>query len=182
MKQLIKKTLRVIVLTILPLALWSTNGYCISPQQIYIWVARQMNIEYVSSMPEINYVGKERLQAVFQDFSQKSYNEMASNFGKDYAEEIIGLYLDNIVGLFHTKTRTIYIGEFLEPCRRRAILAHEFVHYFQDLVEGAIDPDDYRAGDKRTFREMEAYQMERKFEQLFCSQDAHPDLLMAFIY
>ncbi len=175
MKRLTMKTLRVIALTILPLVLWSTNGYSTTPQQIYIWVALQMNIQEVNDMPVINFVGKERLQRVFQEFSHKSYTQMESDFGRDYAEEVMGLYLDNVVGLFHPDTGAIYIGAFLEPCRREAVLAHEFVHYLQDLRGGRIHPDDYGADDKRSLREMEAYHIERKFEQAFCNPDIYFD-------
>ena len=182
MKHLLTKPLRIITLTALSLTLWSSNAYSISPEQIYIWVARQMNIEYVSTMPGVNYVGKERLQQVFQQFSHKSYAQMENSHGKAYADEIMGMYLDKVVGLFHPETKAIFVGEFLDPCRRLAVLAHEFTHYFQDRRDGRIPSDDYRASDRRVFREMEAYHIERKFEEIFCSQHAQPNLVLAFLW
>lgn len=126
-----KRTLRVLALVILPIVLWSTDAYCISPQQIYVWVARHMNIEYPDPMPAVNYIGKERLQQVFKNYSHKSYTQMESTYGKDYAQGILGKYLADIVGLFHPETRAIFVGEFLEPRRRQAVLAHEFAHCFK---------------------------------------------------
>ena len=181
MKHRITKTFRLIVLTILPLVLLSTNAYCISPEQIYTWVARQMNIEHVDRMPEVTYVDKAELQQIFRDFSSKSYAQMASDHGKDYAEEVMGLYLDNIVGLFHPETKAIFVGEFLDPCRRQAVLAHELMHYLQDKVEGRINNNEYRADEKRMVREMQAGKLERKFEETFCNQDAPVDPKLALL-
>ena len=175
MKRAIKQALTVIAITLMPILLWSTNAYSVTPQQIYVWVARHMNIEHVSGMPEVTFVGKEKLQQMFRDFNYKSYAQLETDHGKAYAQEMLSTYLDNVVGLFHPETRAIFVGDFLEPCRRQAVLAHEFVHYFQDVKHGRIRMDDYRADDKRTLREMQAYDIESKFVKLFCDADNPPN-------
>ncbi len=175
METTLKKALRVIALTLLPLVLWSTNGYCVSPQEIYDWVSRQMKMEQAGKVPDVTYVNKKDLQALFQEYNSKSYTQMQSSLGKDYAQEIMDQYLENIVGLFHPETRAIYVGDFLEPCQRQAVTAHELAHYLQDKKSGRIHPDDYRAGDKRTLREMEAGHIEKEYEKQFCQDGQLPE-------
>lgn len=171
MNPLKNKTYRIVALTIIPLALWCSDGHCMSPEQIFTWVSMQMGIEEVYDMPVIKYVDKQRLQLVFQELSHKSYTQISSSFGRDYAEKIMGLYRDKVVGLFHPPTRVIYIGTFLTPCRRKAVLAHEITHYLQDLTGGQIHADDFAANERHAHREKVAYEIEDQFEQVYCTQD-----------
>lgn len=171
MRRSSKNTLRIIAHMMLTLTLLSTNAHSTTSQQIFAWVARQMEIEDVNDMPAIKYVSKAQLQHVLQELSVKSYSQMKSNLGGVQAEEIMGTYLANVVGLFHPETQIIYIGAFLSPCRKKAVLAHEFTHYFQEVIEGRIHPHDYAADYKRSRREMKAYDIERRFEKAFCNRE-----------
>ncbi len=64
----------------------------------------------------------------------------------------------------------IYIGSFLSPCRREAILAHEMTHYFQNKVRGRTQPVGWEDAETMHFvREMEAYKIEKRYTEAFCS-------------
>ena len=184
MKRFKKKAFRVLALLLLSLSFWTATCFAATPEQIFIWVSRQLKIEYVYDMPEVQYVGKQQLQSVFQDFSRRSYEEWQVNHGEEQARIIMANYLDRVVGFFHPATQTIYVGDYLAPCLKQSVLAHEITHYFQHLISGPIDMKGYGADDRRMFREMEAYLMGNKFKDLFCNSDDAPESekLMAFLY
>lgn len=184
MKRNFQKAFRVFTLLLLSLTFWTAICFAATPEQIFVWVSRQMHIEYAYDMPEVQFVGKQQLQSVFQDFSRRSFEEWQVNHGEEQARTIMASYLDRVVGFFHPPTQTIYVGEYLSPCLKQSVLAHEITHYFQDLIRGPIELKGYGADDRRMFREMEAYLMGNKFKDLFCNSENSPDSeqLMAFLY
>ena len=63
------------------------------------------------------------------------------------------------------------MGDFLEPCRGQAILAHEYVHYLQLVTRG---PDSGETENERLrwARELEAQTIEKLFIQQFCASES----------
>ncbi len=182
MKRFTAKAFRVFALLLFSSTFWTSFSYGVTHEQIFVWVSRQMDIEYFYNMPEVQYVSKSKLQTVFEEFSQKSFQRWRVQHGQAGADKIMASYQNRLVGLFNPKTQIIYVGDFLLPCRQKAILAHEMTHYFQHWIYGPIHSGSYSAEDQRIFREIEAYQVEAKFKQLFCEPTVNSDLILAFMY
>ncbi len=182
MKRSTAKAFRMFALLLFSSTFWSTNSQAVTHEQIFIWISRQMHIEYFYSMPEVQYVSKTRLQEVFQEFSRNSFDRWRMVHGQAGAEKIMASYRNRLVGLFNPKTQIIYVGDFLQPCRQKAVLAHEMTHFFQHWINGPIQNRSFIADDLRTIREIEAYQMEARFKALFCEPTVHSDLVLAFMF
>lgn len=151
--------------------LWAGQGFCLTAEEIFEWTASQMEIDQQLEMPPVRYVEGVELKQVFIDNNKNAYLRWETEYGKKRAEEILQLYLDEIIGLYDVDSGVIYIGTFLSPCRRQAILAHEMTHYFQNKVRGT-HPVGWEDADTMHFvREMEAYKIEKRFTEAFCSDD-----------
>lgn len=151
-------------------ALTAEFGLCQTPQEIFQWTARQMKIEAQLEMPPVHYVDAPELKRVFIDNNQNAYLRWETEYGVKRAREILQQYLDEIIGLYDVDTGVIYIGAFLSPCRRQAILAHEMTHYFQNKVRGTHPVEWQDAETMHFFREMEAYKIEKRFTEAFCKE------------
>ena len=117
------------------------QGLCQTAEEIFRWTARQMKIEQRLEMPSIRYVDIDELKQVFIENNQNAYLSWESEYGKEGARKILKLYLDEIIGLYDVDSGVIYVGSFLSPCRRKAILAHEMTHYFQTRSGVPSRPD-----------------------------------------
>ncbi len=182
MKRFIAKAFRVFALLLFSSTFWTSHSHGATHEQIFVWISRQMNIEYFYNMPKVHYISKDELKKVFQEFSKESFQRWRMQHGKAGADKIMASYQDRLVGLFNPKTQIIYVGDFLMPCRQKAVLAHEMTHFFQHWIYGPIPSASFDAEDQRIFREMEAYQMEARFKALFCEPTVHSDLILAFMY
>ena len=150
------------------LCIWFSPARADDPMQIYMWVAQEMQIDIDQAMPKILFVEKSELQAAFKEGNHKSYLRWEAEYGKVQAQRILNKYLEGVLGLFVPQTETIYVDAFLSPCRQEAILAHEISHFFQHLTHGVISPGQYGADMEHLVREMEAYQLEKKFVENHC--------------
>ena len=159
MKRITIKAFCVFALLLFASTFWTTISHAITHEQIFIWISRQMNIEYFYDMPEVQYVSKTKLQKVFQDFSRQSFQRWRAEHGQAGADRILAAYQNRLVGLFNPKTRIIYVGDFLLPCRQKAVLAHGMTHFLQHWIYGPIESGSFIAEDQRIFREIEAYQV-----------------------
>jgi hypothetical protein len=137
---------------------------------VFSWTIRQMNIVdcYELTLPAIHVVSKENLRNMFVAGSVKAFKRWQSRYGMDRAQQIMKKHLTDIVGMFNPQTREIYVGQFLSPCRQQAVLAHELVHFFQhqNVLAAAIETYDPDA--VNMIREMEAYQIQRRFMEQNC--------------
>ena len=174
MKFKIKAHRRILVAMALFILAGPATGYCLSNENIFAWVAAQMDIQVAYTMPTVAFVDKASIQKVFIEGNRNGYLRWEKEYGKSKAEEILKDYLEDIVGLFNDKTRIIYVGSFMSDCRQRAVLAHEFVHYFQFVSHGPIPQGAFEEDMRRLAREMEAYKIEKEFEEAFCPQDKIP--------
>ena len=145
------------------------QGLCQTAEEIFRWTARQMKIEQQLEMPSIRYADIDELKQVFIENNQNAYLSWESEYGKEGARKILKLYLDEIIGLYDVDSGVIYVGSFLSPCRRKAILAHEMTHYFQNKVRGTQPTGWEDALTMHFVREMEAYKIEKRFTEDFCS-------------
>jgi hypothetical protein len=152
------------------LGFWFGPARAAEPIQIFNWVADEMQINSVPSMPKILFVEKKVLQTVFINGNHKSYLRWEAEYGEAQAQRILNKYLEGVLGLFVPQTETIYVETSLPPCRRQAILAHEITHYFQHKIQGVISPDKYGADLEHLVREMHAYKIENKYTETFCSK------------
>ncbi len=170
------KTLGIIVLGFSVIAFTAGAGLCQTEGEIFIWTARTLGVDQELEMPPINWVDQAELQAVFVNSTRVSYLRWEIRLGEKQAQVVMDQYLADIVGLYEPKTDEIYVGTFLGPCRRMAILAHEFTHFFQQNTGGEVMAwgEDAEAAMKMV-REMEAYKIERIFEQTFCTTDTSLD-------
>ena len=149
-------------------------GYCLSDEEIFAWVANQLDINETYSMPTVNLVDKQGIQKAFVEGNRNGYMRWENQYGKDKADEILKVYLDEIVGLFNEKSRSIFVATFMSPCRQQAVLAHEFVHFFQYVTEGPVVPGTFQEDIARMTREMKAYAIEKRFEEYVCQEDNLP--------
>lgn len=151
--------------------LWAGQGLCLTAEEIFEWTALQMKIDQQLEMPPVRYVEGEELKQVFIDNNKNAYLRWESEYGEKRAQEILQQYLDDIIGLYDVDSGVIYIGSFLSPCKRQAILAHEMTHYFQNMVRG-VHPVGWEDADTMHFvRELEAYKIEKRFTEAYCSGD-----------
>jgi hypothetical protein len=143
-------------------------SYGLSEDEIFAWVANRMEIQQDYIKPSVTLVDKPGIQKAFIEGNRKGYLRWESEYGRDRAQEILKGYLDEIVGLFIDKTQSIYVATFVSPCKQRAVLAHEFAHYFQYVTEGPILPGSFQEGIGHMTRELEAYRIEKDFAEAFC--------------
>ena len=152
---------------------WAPSpGYCLSNETIFQWVISQMDVDQAISTPAVTFADRDNLQQAFRQGNRKAYLRWESQYGPDKAAEILNEYLTNIVGLFNEEDQTIYVAAFISPCKRQAVLAHEFVHYIQHITRGVIPPGTYNEDLHRLAREMEAYGFESRFVEAYCPEEA----------
>jgi hypothetical protein len=146
-------------------------GHCLSKEDIFAWVAARMNLHETHAIPTVMFVDKTDIQQAFIEGNRNGYLRWEKEYGKNKAEKILQSYLDDIVGLFNDKTRIIYVGSFMSPCKQQAVLAHEFTHYYQFVRQGPVPHGDVQEDLLRLSREMEAYAIEKQFEEAFCADN-----------
>lgn len=151
------------------LAAWCNQARADSTMEVYMWVAEKMEISFLPAIPKIYFVEKDQLQTAFKKGNRASYQRWAAEFGESQARRMMDQYLEGIVGLFVPDSETIYVYEYLPPCRRQAVLAHEICHFFQNFTDGVIKRDQYGADTLHLVREMEAYQIEKKYTGEHCA-------------
>lgn len=137
-------------------------------KEIFTWVASELNIENQYKLPAIQYVTKEKLGHVFKKNNARSFKRWASEYGEKKAAELMDFYLSEVIGLFIPITGDLYVGDFIEPCKKESIVAHELVHFFQHMKDGPVDPNSKDAANKHLYREMQAGNTEKKFMEKFC--------------
>ena len=160
-----------IITSIILFLLINSPAFCLSEKEIFEWVAKEMKIEKQYPIPEIYYISREALQIFWMSRNEKTYNRWVNEYGEKKANELWGFCLRNMVALFDPKTTNIYIGNFMERCDLESRVAHEIVHYFQQMTDGVIIHEDDTDGNKYLFREMQATKFERIFKQQFCTED-----------
>ena len=141
-------------------------------KEIFIWVSSELNIENQYKMPAIQYVTREKLGDVFKKRNERSFKRWASEYGEKKATELMDFYLSEVIGLYIPKTGDLYVGDFVEPCVKESIVAHELTHFFQHMEEGPVDPNSKDAANMHLFREMQGGNIEKKFIEKFCKQRA----------
>jgi Zn-dependent peptidase ImmA (M78 family) len=145
------------------------QAYPHTTEEIFQWVASQLEIAYEGSMPEIKLVDKSELGIVFEKNNQKSYLRWQAKYGAVEAQKILSIYLREIIGLFDPKTNTIYIADWLAPCRRQSVLAHEITHFLQYKTRQIEDQSEITVANQKHRWEIEAYQIETRFVKLRCA-------------
>jgi hypothetical protein len=156
-----------LIITVI-ITLYAIPAQCSSHEEIFKWVAKQLEISKDYSMPEIKMVSKKELRKIFSKSSEKSLKRWAQDFGEEEADKMMNRYLKQVIGLYIPETKAIYVGRFLDECKRKSILAHELTHYFQDMTEGKIDPQSFDADLMYLRNELEASRIEKKFLKTFC--------------
>jgi predicted SprT family Zn-dependent metalloprotease len=157
-----------IAMLLLCLIAWSSQAGADEVKDVYAWVAEEMDISTIPPLPRIRFVDKDDLRAAFEQSNHPSFIRWQAQYGQPRARQIMNRYLQDIVGLFVAHSNTVYVYALLPPCRRRAILAHELCHYFQYVTKGKINPDRYDADILHMLREMEAYKLEKKYQDGHC--------------
>ena len=164
-----KSTQHRIIIIALPLVLLCIDlTRADSSEEIFQWVASQMNIEYTGNMMEIRFVDKEKLCAVFTRNNRKSYRRWRARYGVLQAQRILDIYLVELVGLFDPETSIVYVADSLNPCRQQSVVAHEIAHFFQYRTRQITDQSESAAATRRLHWEIEAHQIENRFVQLHC--------------
>ena len=139
-----------------------------SEREIFQWVQKEMGADSSYTMPEFRFVSKERLQELFRKDNERSFQKWADQMGNNQAQKMMKMYLTELIGLYSPATGEVYVGKFLDPCRKEAVLAHEFAHHIQVMEEGDIDVTLYNAEYEIMFREMQAKSIEMKYLETFC--------------
>lgn len=151
------------------LIVWPQLGWCDDHEDIFHWVADQMQIKNAYALPVIKMVGRTELGTLFTSGSKKTITRWVADHGQSGAENLMNLYTNSAVGLFDPKTCIVYVGNFLSPCRQKAILAHEITHYIQYVTSGPITGGGMVSEMILMEREMEASAIEQRFEEKFCA-------------
>ncbi|MBR9980687.1 MAG: hypothetical protein KFF50_06645 [Desulfatitalea sp.] len=164
------KTLSAITLVALSLLLVGAGpGFGMDRESVFEWTLGQMGIRAFVPPPPIFFVDQQTLASVFVQGNRRAYLRWENQFGEDKARMILKDYLDDILGLFDYRTGIVYVGSFLDPCRQRAILAHELTHYLQHTLRGPIiDLGDGGAAITHWAREREAQEVEKAYLKAFC--------------
>jgi hypothetical protein len=153
-----------------PTIILANSGWAYGQNEELIarWVATQMAITKKYAIPIVQIVDKEELSLVFKAGSKQYMARWTADHGTSAAENLMGVYLNNAVGLFEPKSRVIYVGGFLPDCQRDAVLAHEIAHYFQYIFGGPVVGEGFAAEALLMEREIEASTIERLYEKQFC--------------
>jgi hypothetical protein len=138
-------------------------------EDVYLYVADEMSVEKIPAPPQVYFVDKDALRAAFQKNNHAAFMRWKAQYGEDEARRAMRRYTQELVGFFVSRSVTIYVDASLPPCRRRAVLAHEFCHFFQYLMEGFISQDQYGADILRMIREMRAYKLEHQYMAAYCA-------------
>lgn len=146
------------ILLVLP-----TVATAASSEQIYSWVAKEMGIPDSHVLPQVHYVSKQGLGEALRKSSQASFKRWELEYGTERAESFMNTYVTGIVGLYDVHANTVYVGDFLQGCRREAILAHEFAHAMQLATEGPVGDDGPAVALVQMFREKQAQAIERRY-------------------
>jgi hypothetical protein len=133
-------------------------------------VTTKLEVDKDYPIPDIQLVSQERLQKIFRASNEKSFKRWADKYGKETADEMIAFYLEEVIGLFIPKTCALYVGNFLEPCKRKSIIAHELVHYIQHMQDGQVPTNAKQAEHMHLFRELQAGKIEKDYIEAFCDQ------------
>ncbi len=160
-------------LTAAILLLLPTSAVAKSPEEIYFWVAEEMGISVDPVLPEVHFVTKEYLGQALRHTSRASFKAWEVEYGAERAESFMETYTTGVVGLYDVQNNVVYVGNFLEGCRREAILAHEFVHALQLATEGPVGDSGPAVALVQMFREQEASSIERRYAAR-CSQGMIP--------
>ena len=160
----------VIFLLCLPAIAGAELNHGLTNQEIFSWVGTKLEIDENYPMPQIQLVSQEKLQQIFRKTNKESFKRWAGQYGKETADEMIAVYLKEVIGLFVPRTCSLYVGNFIEPCKRKSIIAHELVHYLQHLEDGPVPSNTKRAEQMYLFREMQAGNIEQSFMKTFCDQ------------
>jgi len=144
------------------------TGACESPEAIFRWVIQELKIEQPFEMPAVRFVERKALAGILVQSNINAYRLWLSKDEPTQAEHMRKHYLDTIVGVFDPKTKIVYIGDFLPDCRRQAVMAHEFVHYFQHMTNGFNANKIYDQSALRSVMEFQAYRIENRFTKQFC--------------
>jgi len=162
------KILNILILLLaLPIIIYSGPAFGLSHEEIFNWVANELEITTDYPMPAILIVPQEALQRIFNKATEQSLERWAKIYGHEEAHNIRDRYLKEVLGLFDPKTKVIYVGDFMEPHKQQSIIAHEITHYFQTMERGTIDPQSYGAAETVTVYEMEASHIENTFMETF---------------
>jgi len=171
----INKTLLCLSLSLLlTIVIYRGQALSMSDEEIFNWVARELEIDKDYPMPQIIVVSKEKLQIVFRKESEQSYQRWVKQYGENTAKETMDLYLKEVIGLFLPKAKVIYVGSFMEPCRFNSIVAHEITHYFQVMKDGLINPRAIGFDHIHISREMQANDIANRYMKTFCANWAIP--------
>jgi len=148
-----------------------TQGLGMTEEQIFEWVSIELKIEKQYDMPIIQYINKEKLVNIFKNEFKSSYDRLVKKYGKERADEAMVYYSKEVIAMFIPKTCNLYVGNFIEPCKRQSIVAHELTHYYQHMKDGTVDPNSKDAANKHLYREMQAGNIERKYMEVFCGKE-----------
>jgi hypothetical protein len=163
---------KAVLLTLLVFFLFSSYAHSDSTHDIFQWVAVELDTVFDGNVPEIRTVDKTSLKSVFQKNNRKSYLRWQARYGVLEAERIMSIYLREVIGLFDPKSNTIYIADWLDPCRLQSILAHEATHFFQYKTRPLENQTEISAANQRLRWEIEAHQIEQRFIELHCAEHA----------
>jgi predicted class III extradiol MEMO1 family dioxygenase len=75
------------------------------------------------------------------------------------------------LGLYIASTKTIYIVEQQDLCNQKAILSHEFVHYYQHMKHGWGNSMPMMIS---ALREEDAYRIQYEHEREICGKKLPP--------
>ena len=168
MKNIIKKTKKVGLVSACMILAFPLSSAGKTPEKIFHWVAEVLEVTDSHPLPKIEFLDKAELQSTFRQSNEKSKSKWEETYGEQKAKQIMQMYLKELMGLFDPKTKNVYVGNFIDPCRQQAVLAHELAHYFQVMTDRSYDI--YFAGSDNVhfLREMEAYGIEKRYRRLFC--------------
>lgn len=139
-----------------------------SSETIFKWVKAELKSTENYPVPVVHFLNKKGLQKVFLQYNERSFKSWADEYGQKKADELLTLYLDQVQGLCIPETQQLYVGSFIEDCKRDSIVAHELVHYFQVKKDGVLDLDSYDFENKHLYNEMQAGMIERTYLEDFC--------------
>ena len=157
-----------VCLVLLILLLCHSTGHSMTPEEIFEWVASELQIEIDYEMPVVIFIDKETLADKFIQNNQKTIRVWINRYGQAQAEKILQTYCNDIRGIFDQRSQSVYIGNFLKGCRAQAVLAHEFVHYFQNITHEFENEAQSMQEIMYLFRELQACSIEDRFVELFC--------------
>ena len=148
----------------------SLNSYSDADAEIYEWVKARMKITENYPRPEVKRITQKELGRLFKkNLSKEAYDRWVAEIGEEGASEHLQNIVDKIRGVFIVEDIALYIANDVgTSVYQEGIVAHEYIHYLQQMSLGIVDTDSEWGVMEYFNREMMAAEIGKEYIEHIC--------------